>query len=66
MGKTLDRNLFTEPVLMHLSKAFDCIPQDLPIAKLYAFGFNFVFRVIALFCHSLIAERCADDEVVMA
>ena len=46
MGKTLDRNLFTEPVLMHLSKAFDCIPQDLPIAKLYAFGFNFVFRAI--------------------
>ena len=46
MGKTLDRNFFTEAVLMHLSKVFDCIPQDLPIAKLYAFGFNFVFRAI--------------------
>ena len=46
MGKTLDRNLFTEAVLMHLSKAFDCIPQDLPIAKLYDFGFNLVFRAI--------------------
>ena len=32
--KALDSNLFTGAVLMHLSKAFDCIPHNLPIAKL--------------------------------
>ena len=37
----LDSNLFTEAVLMDLSKAFDCIPHDLIIAKLHAYGFNF-------------------------
>ena len=37
----LDSNLFTGTVLIDLSKAFDCIPQDLLIAKLHAYGFNF-------------------------
>ena len=37
----LDSNLFTGAVLMDLSKAFDCIPQDLLMAKLHAYGFNF-------------------------
>ena len=30
---SLDKNLFTGTVLMDLSKAFDCIPHDLLIAK---------------------------------
>ena len=37
----LDSYFFTGPVLMDLSKAFDCIPHDLLIAKLHAYGFGF-------------------------
>ena len=33
---TLDKNLFTGAVFMDLSKAFDCIPPNLLIAKLHA------------------------------
>ena len=37
----LDNTLFTSAVLMDLSKAFDCIPHNLLIAKLYACGLDF-------------------------
>ena len=38
--KNLDSNNFVGTVLMDLSKAFDCIPHDLIIAKLAAYGFD--------------------------
>ena len=38
---TLDKNLFTGAVLMDLSRAFDCIPHNLLIAKLHAYGLSF-------------------------
>ena len=38
--KVLDNKNFVGPVLMDLSKTFDCIPHDLVIAKLHAYGFN--------------------------
>ena len=38
---TLDKNLFTRAALRDLSKAFDCIPHDLLIAKLHAYGLRF-------------------------
>ncbi|MCG8045733.1 MAG: reverse transcriptase family protein, partial [Candidatus Thiodiazotropha endolucinida] len=34
----LDRNMYVGAVLMDLSKAFDCIPHDLILAKLEAYG----------------------------
>ena len=36
----LDNNFIVGSVLMDLSKAFDCIPQDLIIAKLHAYDFE--------------------------
>ena len=36
----LDKNKIVGSVLLDFSKAFDCIPQDLLIAKLDAFGFD--------------------------
>ena len=41
---TLDGNLFTGAVLIDLSKAFDCIPQETVIAKLHDHGLSFMFQ----------------------
>ena len=37
----LDSNLFKGAALIDLTKAFDCIPHDLLIAKFHAYGFSF-------------------------
>ena len=38
--KALDENLYFGSVMMDLSKAFDCLPHGLIIAKLNAYGFD--------------------------
>ena len=38
--KALDENFLVGTVLMDLSKAFDCIPHGLLIAKLHTYGFS--------------------------
>ena len=38
--KHLENKKIVGTVLMNLSKAFDCIPHDLLIAKLHAYVFN--------------------------
>ena len=38
--KSLDEKKFVGAVLMDLSKAFDSIPHELLIAKMYAYGFS--------------------------
>ena len=38
--KNLDKRKFVGAVLMDLSKAFDCVPHDLLIAKMHAYGFD--------------------------
>ena len=40
MEKHMDMKLFVGAVLMDLSKAFDCVPHDLLIAKMQAYGFE--------------------------
>ena len=43
----LDNNYFVGAVMTDLSKAFDCIPHDLLIAKLEAYGFdNYTIRYV--------------------
>ena len=39
-NKFLDDKNIIGAVLMDLSKAFDCIPQELLVAKLHAYGLS--------------------------
>ena len=40
LKKALDEHKVAREVLTDLCKAFDCIPHDLLIAKLHAYGFD--------------------------
>ena len=52
--RALDENFQIGTVLIDLSKAFDCIPHDLLIAKLYADGLG---EEIAMFFYSYLKGR---------
>ena len=40
MGNNWDKGDSFAAILTDLSKAFDCLLHDLPIAKLHAYGFD--------------------------
>ena len=54
MKQALDGNFVVETVFKDLSKAFDCVPHDLLIAKLDSYGFS---EKSAVFLYSYIKRR---------
>ena len=52
--QALDENFVVRTVLIDLCKAFDCIPHDLLIAKLYAYGFS---EKSAVFLYSYLKRK---------
>ena len=43
--KNLDKKKYVGAVLMDLSKAFDCVPHDLLIAKMHAYNPYTIFHL---------------------
>ena len=57
----LDKNFIVGAVLMDLPEAFDCIPHDLIIAKLTAYGFKReTFRLIYFYLKGRKDKECKD------
>ena len=54
MEEKIDKSFFARAVLVDLSKAFDCIPNDLLITKLNAYGFD---KTSLLFFYSYLKRR---------
>ena len=53
----LDKNYVVGEVLMDLSKAFDCVPHDLLLAKLAAYGVNESF-LCYIYSYLLNRKQC--------
>ena len=55
----VDKEFFVGTIFMDLSKAFDCMPHDLLIEKLNAYGFGrkcFVF----FYCYLKLRKQCVN------
>ena len=55
----LDKEFFVGTIFMDLSEAFDCMPHDLLIEKLNAYGFGrkcFVF----FYCYLKLRKQCVN------
>ena len=52
--ENLDNNKIVGGILMDLSKAFDCVPHDLLLAKLAAYGID---DTLILYIHSYLLNR---------
>ena len=59
--ENLDNNFFVGVVLTNLSKAFDCIPHDLLIAKLSAYGLS-SDSLCYIYCYLKDRKQCVQSE----
>ena len=56
--ENLDKNYVVGGVLIDLSKAFDCVPHNLLLAKLAAYGVNESFLCFLCYSYLLNQKQC--------
>ena len=59
----LDKDIVVGAIFMDLSKAFDCIPHDLIIAKLRAYGFDENALSIPIYSYFKRRKQCVQINI---